>query len=240
MNKKSRLIFILPVFVMFFLSSISCTNELSKQSTFTPEPPTSTQHPIVTDTVIHPSRTSTSEPTPTTTASSTDTPTHTLPTTNTPSLTPTDTQTLTPTTPFGFIPDDAIIIYLTHVGTGGPVACGDSLVAIRTGNIRTKDIEKDIQLAIDTLFSIGQYSGGLYNATYPSSLRFGGVTITKGEAVVELGGSYVKPKDACDASRYRAQVWSTIQQFPEVNRAIPRYRNALLGDLLAVYSDSGK
>ena len=109
-----------------------------------------------------------------------------------------------------------------------------------TGHIRTGDIEKDIQLAIDTLFSVGQYSIGLYNATYPSNLRFGGLTLSKGEAVVELGGSYVKPKDSCDASRYRAQVWATIQQFPEVKRAIPRHGNALLGDLLALYSDSGK
>lgn len=79
-----------------------------------------------------------------------------------------------------------------------------------------------------------------YNATYPSSLRVGGVDLNKDEAIVELGGSYVRPDDACDASRYRAQVWTTIKQFPEVNRAIPKVRGALLGDLLAVYSDSGK
>lgn len=120
------------------------------------------------------------------------------------------------------------------------MACGDSLVAIYTGHLRTGDIEKDIKIAVDTLFSIGQYSGALYNATYPSNLRVGGVILEKGVATVELGGSYLKPKDACDASRFRAQVWATILQFPEISRAIPTYSNALLGDLLAVYSDSGK
>ena len=80
----------------------------------------------------------------------------------------------------------------------------------------------------------------LYNATYPSNLRFSGLHLENGEAVVELNGTYVKPTNACDASRYRAQVWTTIQQFPEVTRAIPKVRGVLLGDLLAIYSDSGK
>jgi hypothetical protein len=98
----------------------------------------------------------------------------------------------------------------------------------------------DIQIAVNALFSTGQYTLGFYNATYPSSLRFSGATIENGEAVVDLGGTYVKPGDACDASRYRAQVWTTIQQFPEINRAIPKVRGALLGDLLYVYSDGNK
>jgi len=120
------------------------------------------------------------------------------------------------------------------------VACGDSLVPIMTGYTRTGNIDKDIQLAIDTLFSVGQNSGGLYNATYPSNLRVSGVNINHGEAIVDLDGYYEKPQNACDASRYRAQVWATIKQFPEVSRAIPKVRDKLLGDLLAVYSDGGK
>ena len=76
-----------------------------------------------------------------------------------------------------------------------------------TGYNRTGNIEKDIQLAVDTLFTVGQYSAGLYNATYPSNLRVGAVNIDKGEAIVDLDGFYEKPQNACDASRYRAQVW---------------------------------
>jgi hypothetical protein len=165
-----------------------------------------------------------------------------VPITETPSPTTTSTDTPTSTQESGvsLITHNSIVFYLTHLGTGGPIGCGDSLVAISTGNTRTGDIEKDIQIAINALFSTGQYSLGFYNATYPSSLRFSGATIENGEAVVDLSGTYVKPGDACDASRYRAQVWTTIQQFPEINRAIPKVRGALLGDLLSVFSDGNK
>jgi hypothetical protein len=133
-----------------------------------------------------------------------------------------------------------IMIYLTHLGTGGPIGCGDSLVAIRTGYQRTGSIEKDVQIAVDTLFSIGQYSLSLYNATYPSTLRFSGLQLIKREATVDLAGQYVKPADACDASRYREQVWKTIEQFPEIDKAVPKFKGALLGDLLSIFSDGKK
>lgn len=240
MNKKPLRIIILSVLFAVLLSSTSCNTPDAKMFTLTQVQSTSMLQPVASDTPMPPSNTPSPEPTNTPTFTFTSTPTQTVTPSETLSSTPTESPTSTPTTPLGHIPENAIVIYLTHIGTGGPVACGDSLVALLTGYIRTGDIEKDIQLAIDTLFSVGQYSIGLYNATYPSNLRFGGMTLSKGEAVVELGGSYVKPKDSCDASRYRAQVWATIQQFPEVNRAIPRHKNALLGDLLALYSDSGK
>jgi hypothetical protein len=227
------------IFALVF-STTACNVSPLTVHTPTQIQPTITKQPTKTNTPIPPSVTASPEPTNSPTITLSNTPSQTNTPSETPSLTPTETATATSTKQFGYIPENAIVIYLTHIGTGGPVACGDSLVAVLTGHIRTGDIEKDIQLAVDTLFSIGQYSGWLYNATYPSSLRFGGVSFSKGEAVVDLPGSYVKPKDACDASRYRAQVWTTIQQFPEVTRAIPRHRNSLLGDLLAVYSDSGK
>ncbi len=197
----------------------------SPSPTFTPVPPTDT-----------PTLTPSATPTETSTPTATNSPTATA--TNTPTDTPTPTQ----SSSSSYYPENAILIYLTHLNTGGPLACGDSLIALTTGHYRTGNLEEDITLAINTLFSIGQYSGVFYNATYPSSLRVSTVEVKKssGVANVHLVGSYVKPKDSCDASRYRAQVWATIEQFPEVSRAIPTYRNALLGDLLAVYSDSGK
>jgi hypothetical protein len=187
---------------------------------------------------ISPSPTDTLLPVPTTTAEYTTTALSTQ--TQTPTSTPTETPTTTSKPYSGSLPENAIVIYLTQLGTGGPVGCGDSLVPIMIGVERTGDLEKDIQLAVNALFSVGQYSLSLYNATYPSSLRFSGFHLDKGEAIVEFGGSYVKPENACDASRYRAQVWTTIQQFPEVIRAIPKYKSALLGDLLSIYSDGNK
>jgi hypothetical protein len=229
-----NILFILLVIV--FLAA--CTSQPVIPPTETYVPAETTQPPTITNTSVPPTATSTPTFTETPTASPTDTYTPTsIPS---PSFTPTETPSETPKPATAYFPENAIKIYLTHLGTGGPVACGDSLVAIYTGYVRTGNIENDIKLAVDTLFSIGQYSGALYNATYPSSLRVGGVILEKGVATVELGGSYQKPKDACDASRYRAQVWSTILQFPEITRAIPTHNNALLGDLLAVYSDSGK
>jgi hypothetical protein len=231
-----KLLRLLPVFMLLIYSLYACKGATPGPPINTAIPPSITKEPTPTVTPIPPTAT----PTPT----QTDTPTLTPSTTPSPTemsiATPTETPTTTPTTPLGYIPENSIVIYLTHLSTGGPVACGDSLIPVMIGYNRTGDITKDIQLAIDTLFSMGQYFGPLYNATYPSSLRVGGVSIQKGEAVVDLAGSYIKPENACDASRYRAQVWSTIQQFPEVTRAIPKVGNALLGDLLAIYSDGGK
>ena len=228
----------LSVIIIFPLLFSACDTKTDVQLSPTYIQPLDTVESTSTLTPIPPSPTATLTDTPTPTVTNSLTPTHTP--SSTPTETPSVTPTSTPTKVSGYIPENAIVIYLTHIGTGGPVACGDSLVPIMIGHIRTGDIEKDIEIAVNTLFSIGQYSLGLYNATYPSSLRVADVYLEKGEAIVVMGGSYVKPVDACDASRYRAQVWTTIQQFPEVNRAIPKVKGALLGDLLSIYSDGGK
>lgn len=170
----------------------------------------------------------------------------TLTTTNTPSPTYTETPILTPTgTPVNgsgvYVPVDAIGFYLTKVGTGGTVGCGDSLVKLSTSSSRSGDTAWDLKIALDAIFSVGQYVGELYNATYPSSLKVGDVILdSNGTTIVYFKGSYVKPADGCDASRYRAQVWSTALQFKEITRFEPHVGNSLLGDRLAVYSDSGK
>lgn len=154
-RKYPDALFFITILIILFLTA--CGSKTTIEPTTTPVPPTLTPKPTSTDTPIPPSPTATSTltdtPTPTITNSAT--------ATTTPSITPTDTPTATPTKVFGYIPENAIVIYLTHIGTGGPVACGDSLVAIMTGHIRTGDIEKDIKLAVDTLFSIGQNSGYL-------------------------------------------------------------------------------
>ncbi|MBE9474730.1 MAG: hypothetical protein IMY85_07540, partial [Chloroflexi bacterium] len=48
-------------------------------------------------------------------------------------------------------------------------------------------------------------------------------------------GGFTKPKDDCDKKLYRAQVWDTARQFPEVWRAYIWVNDKyLLGDLLVV------
>ncbi len=209
---------------LVLVAAPTLTPSLTSQYSATPEP---TETPIPSET-----------PTETPTLTPSDTPTITP--TWTPSVVPTETQTPT-VTPWGKIPENAVVVYLTLIGSGGPVACGDSLFAVNSGYVKSGDTAVDIANAVNMLFSMGQYSGGLYNATYPSSLRTqpGDITIQNGEATVVLSGSYVKPNDKCDAMRYRDQLWATIRQFDEVNRAIPRYNGAVLGDLLSAVKGDG-
>ena len=182
--------------------------------------------------------------------------------TETPSITPSATRTQTPTpspspppteshtpsptetpteTPIGYIPEGAIWFYATSIGTGGPIGCGDTLIKLWTGYIRTGNISDDLTYALNTVFSVGPYAAGFYNATYPSSMRVKDVKMSSnGTATVYFDGSYVPPKDSCDASRFRSQVWGTALQFPEVTRFIPWIGDKLLGDRLAAFTDSGK
>ncbi len=221
--------------VVTFALLAACKSTLPATPTVTPVPPSATPAPP-TETPIPPTGT----PTPTSTDTPTTTPTSTPTDTPTPSATPTETPTNTPV-PSGYIPENAILIYFVHLGTGGPIGCGDSLIPLTTGLYRTGDIKQDIKLALDRMFTSGQYSGPLYNATYTSSLSVSSVEFKKsdGRTTVQLDGSYARPQDSCDASRYRSQVWATALQFPEVTRFIPWVGNKLLGDLLAVYSDGG-
>ena len=134
------------------------------------------------------------------------------------------------------------MFFLTSIGTGGPVGCGDTLVKLSTGQGKTGDLATDLKIALDAVFNNAQYAGALYNATYPSVLKVAQVDFnaSSGVATVQLAGSYQKPASSCDASRYRSQVWATALQFDEITRFIPWVGNSLLGDRLAVYSDSGK
>ncbi|MFN2232630.1 MAG: hypothetical protein ACK2U1_00275 [Anaerolineales bacterium] len=230
-----------PTFWLLFILLITASL-LSACSSETPEPtaistiaPTFTVTP--TDTQIPPTLTYTvtSTETSTPTASPTSIPSDTPTETQTPSETPTETPTDTPAP--AWANPNAIRIYVTHLGTGGPMACGDTLVGISSGYLRSEsgDVEKDIATAVNTLFASGQKVGAYHNATYPSNLSVSDVDFKKstGKAIITLSGSYVKPSDYCEATRYREQVWATARQFPEVIRVtIFLDDGKLLGDLL--------
>ncbi|MBC8509210.1 MAG: hypothetical protein H8D34_30525 [Chloroflexi bacterium] len=178
---------------------------------------------------------STATSTLTHTPSATMTPSLTPTETFTPSITPTETPTSTNTpVPVSGIPENAIVAYFVIIGSGGPVACGDSLIPVLTGHYKSGDPAADLRVALNYLFSAGQYVLGLYNATYTSSLRATSVDFHrgKGSADAQLTGSYVPPATKCDAHRYRAQVWTTAYQFDEVKDFTPWLGGALLGDRL--------
>jgi hypothetical protein len=213
----------------------ACSAETTFEITATPLPPTQTSVPP-TDTPEPPTPTSTATRTNTPTASPTATPTQTATATATeaPSARPTATETQVPQAAAS---SNVIIKYLVHLGTGGSHGCGDSLVPVSTGQLKTGNLEEDVKIALNSLFSTGtKYVGNLYNPLYQSKLRVGKVEFKKssGEVTIQLSGGFTKPKEDCDKLLFRAQVWDTVRQFPEVWRAYIGVNNYLLGDLLVV------
>jgi hypothetical protein len=189
-------------------------------ATYTPVPPTDT--PV---------------PTATATLSPTETPTitATLPPTETPTPSETPTMTVPPPTPSG---EDAIYVYYIQLDTGGPVACGDSLVPLNTGMARTGNVETDVTIALTRLFYQREFFGNLYNAIFRSNMSVKSVEFEENTGLVNvyLDGTYVRSGDRCDDSRVRAQIWTTIRQFKVIKSVYILLRTSLLGDLL----DTGK
>lgn len=220
---------------IFVLIIAACSATAEVQPTNTPEPPTNTPVPP-TDTPLPPT------PTETPTATSTPTETPTVTPTNTTTPTPTEEPTATPTAtntavPQSGIPSNVIVKYLVHQGTGGSTGCGDTLIPVSAGFVRTGDVKEDVKIAITSLFSTGtKYAGALYNPLYQSKLRVTDVSFKQnsGNVTIKLTGSFTKPKEDCDKLAYRAQVWSTARQFPEVKHATIWLNKYLLGDLLVV------
>lgn len=206
------------------------------QQTQLTQPPTDTSSPP-TDTPLPPTATLTATNTPTLTSTPTETPTVTLTPTATEEPTATSTETAT-AVPQAAAPANVLVKYLVLQDTGGGAGCGSSLVPVSTGQLPTGNIEEDVKTAINSLFATGtKYAGNLYNPLYQSNLRVGKVNFKKssGELTIYLNGGFTKPKNDCDKQLYRAQVWDTARQFPEVWRAYIWVNDKyLLGDLLVV------
>ena len=220
--------FILVSMVFMALSGCSPAGKLPDQSqsaTLVRPEVVSTVMPIATQ--APPTETSTRlPPTATLTATATLSPTDTV----TPE--PTATETPPPPTPSG---DQAVYIYLVQTGTGGPVACGDSLIKVNTGLPRSGDNATDISAALRRLLVKRQWMVGLYNPTYLSNMNVASVDFNPGSglATVDLLGSYVRSGDHCDDGRVHDQIWTTIRQFPGVRGVLVRLNGNLLGDILS-------
>ena len=129
-----------------------------------------------------------------------------------------------------------ITIALIHPGTNGPVACGDSLILSYTGKSRSGQVDKDVHSALDALFGLhGKKVGDFYNALGGSRIRVDSVSFAPdtGTVSIQLSGTYVRAGGNCDSSRARAQVWTTIRQFPEVKVVDIWLNDKLLGDVLS-------
>lgn len=221
-------ILFLSVFLLFITS---CTVS-NQAATVSPSPTVTATRVEDSETPPPPTDTPSPSPTASPTATATDVPTNTP--SPEPSLSPSPTNTTGAPAP---VSGNWIVKYLVLVGTGGLVGCGDSLVPVSTGQIASGDVSQDVSTALKSLFSTGgKYVGDLYNALYQSNLSVNKIEFKKqtGEITVYLTGGFTKPKEDCDKLRYRAQVWDTVRQFPEVWRAYIWVNDKLLGDLLVV------
>ncbi len=123
---------------------------------------------------------------------------------------------------------------LISIDTGGPFGCGDSLIRFYPGVWAKGDLEVDVETALNALFgNHNQYTNGVYNPIYQSQLKAKSVEFIGNDVVVQLAGTLVRPKDACESQRMHDQIWYTVSQFSP-SRAIIYLNNALLGDLLVV------
>lgn len=111
-----------------------------------------------------------------------------------------------------------IKIYLIDSNSGGSIGCGDNLVAIEKPLL---DLNSYTPLK-DALTQLINYKtgdgSGLYNAFATDNLSLNGVSISNGEATINLSGSHTGA--ACDTPRIKAQLKKTAMQFPNVNKVL--------------------
>lgn len=128
--------------------------------------------------------------------------------------------------------------FLIIPANGGPFACGDGLAYFYSYQ-KSHSREEDITIALNALFSVrAEYVGNYYNPVYQSSLRVKDVDFDNGRPTIRLGGTFVKPKNKCEAERMHLVVWETASQFSSVtSRPIIYVGNVLLGDMLQAVQD---
>ena len=220
--------FIFIIILVIALTGCSTSAQNSEQPTAVATSTVVEPTPLPTNTPVPPTDTATPLPL-TATFTATFTP---LPS-DTPTPEPMATETPPPPTPSG---NDAIYIYLIQTNTGGPVACGDSLIKVNTGLWRTGDNAADIATALRKLFVKSQYIAGLYNPIYLSNMTVVSTDFNPntGYATVDFTGTYVRSGDRCDDGRVHDQIWTTIRQFPGVKgNPMVRLDGNLVGDILS-------
>jgi hypothetical protein len=126
-----------------------------------------------------------------------------------------------------------IRIFMILKGSGGPI-CGDSVYGHATTLKTSGSDAVDIKAALKALLSIkSTYYAGLYNPLARSQIKVSRVYVKGNLANVYLRGTYAKPKDPCDNTRVREQVWATVKQFPGITSTNIYLNSAPFGDKLS-------
>ncbi len=123
-------------------------------------------------------------------------------------------------------------IYLLSADDGGPVGCGDTLVAVQTNFEPTV---APLTAALNNLLAINdQFYGesGLYNALYQSDLVVQGINIQNGRANIALTGTLTSG-GVCDDPRIMEQLRQTALQFSTVNSVAITVNGVPLESLLS-------
>jgi hypothetical protein len=125
-------------------------------------------------------------------------------------------------------------IYYVQLDTGGAAGCGDSVLAVGSGVETTGDVAKDVAAGLKVLLaSKWEYSGALYNPLHRSNIKVQHVKYDDGLISVWLTGDYNPSGDDCDNTRVKAQIWSTIRQFRDVERTNIYLNEVPFGDRLS-------
>lgn len=244
MMRKVYLSFLILTVILFWgvLAGCSSQGEALPQATQEMTLPTgSPEMPTVTYTVTDLPATATNTPaaatetsTPEPTASSTPLPSETS--TAPPTITSTPTQTEQPFvlgTGIKSVPNGTLIYFIQR-DAGGTLCGTDRALGFRGSFPMSGDIAKDIKGALKDLFSYGsEWIGGVYNPLYRSKIRVQSVEFDAGLVTVNLTGTYIPPDDPCDNELVRAQVWSTVRQFPEVKATNIYLGRVPFGDLVS-------
>jgi hypothetical protein len=130
---------------------------------------------------------------------------------------------------------DMVNIYFVQLNAGIG-ACGDRLIAISSGEPITGNIARDVAAGLRKLFSYRQkYYGELYNPQGASRLRVEDVDFEKDTGLIDvyISGTYNRPEDPCDNTRVKAQIWTTIRQFPKITKTNIFLDRVPFGDLLS-------
>lgn len=123
-------------------------------------------------------------------------------------------------------------IYLVSTDDGGPVGCGDTLVAVQTNFEPTV---APLTAALNNLLAIkDQFYGesGLYNALYQSDLAVQGINIQNGRATIALTGTLLSA-GVCDDPRIIGQLRQTALQFSTVNSVVITVNGVPIESLLS-------
>jgi len=221
---------LLPVLILSACQgAIPAPTETVALSTEAAPLPTDTPLPTATDTItpVPPTQTSTLEPTFTPSVADTETPS------------PSQTSTIPPTS--GFIPlpyarDDEVKIYFI-LPDPTPGGCNDRIIAVSSGAKITGNIAKDVAAGLRKLFTYrNDHYGDLYNALHAGKFRVEDVDFDKGGGLIDvmLSGSYRRSPDPCENARVKAQVWTTIRQFPEIKQTNIFLGRIPFGDLVTI------